>query len=78
MGIKLLSYLIMYISVAIVVYYIVKGIIMLDINSNNELQMNVEKDKVPITIACIFIALTWIVYIPCLLIKVSVNNFQSD
>lgn len=78
MEIKLLSFILMYSVVAIIVYYFIKGMLILDINSRNELEMDVKKDKVPITMACAFVSLIWIVYIPYMIIKVSVDNFQRD
>lgn len=78
MEIKLLSFILMYSAIAIMVYYFIKGMIILDINSKNDLEMDVKKDKVPITMASAFVGLIWIVYIPYLIIKVSVDNFQRD
>lgn len=78
MEIELLSFILMYLVIAVIVYYIMKGILILDINSKNDLEMNVEKDKVPIIMACAFVGLIWIIYIPYLIIKLSVDNFQRD
>lgn len=78
MEIKLLSFILMYSAIAIMVYYFIKGMIILDINSKNDLEMDVKKDRVPITMASAFVGLIWIVYIPYLIIKVSVDNFQRD
>lgn len=75
---QILIFVVLYVAVAILVYYFVKGMLLLDINSTNELEMDIEKDKIPMTMACAFVGMIWIIYIPYLILKVSVDNFQRD
>lgn len=71
-------FLVIYIVLAVVTYYIVKTLFMVNIDYSDREEREMAEDTKSISIACALVSAFWILYIPYMIIRVAFGKTELE